>query len=67
MNQAWPWAALALLGAYHGLNPAMGWLFASALGLQEKRSSAVVAPAVDALVIAALFFVMRAYSVTDCS
>jgi hypothetical protein len=43
MNQAWPWAAVALLGAYHGLNPAMGWLFALALGLQEKRRSAVVA------------------------
>ena len=42
MNQAWPWAALALLGAYHGLNPAMGWLFALALGLQEKSRSAVV-------------------------
>jgi hypothetical protein len=33
---------LALLGAYHGLNPAMGWLFALALGLQEKRRSAVL-------------------------
>jgi len=43
MNPAWPWVVLALLGAYHGLNPAMGWLFALALGLQEKRRSAVVA------------------------
>jgi len=42
MNPSWPWAVLALLGAYHGLNPAMGWLFALALGLQEKRRSAVV-------------------------
>src|SRR5580658_5641561 len=42
MNHNWPWVALALLGAYHGLNPAMGWLFALALGLQEKRRSAVV-------------------------
>ena len=41
MNSTWPWAVLALLGAYHGLNPAMGWLFALALGLQEKRRSAV--------------------------
>jgi len=40
-SAAWPWAVLALLGAYHGLNPAMGWLFAMALGLQEKRRSAV--------------------------
>jgi hypothetical protein len=42
MNHVWPWVALALLGAYHGLNPAMGWLFALALGLQEKRRSAVI-------------------------
>jgi hypothetical protein len=42
MNHNWPWVALALLGAYHGLNPAMGWLFALTLGLQEKRRSAVV-------------------------
>ena len=38
----WPWLALILLGAYHGLNPAMGWLFAVALGLQEGRREAVV-------------------------
>src|SRR6204780_2747952 len=42
MSHTWPWAVLALLGAYHGLNPAMGWLFALALGLQEKRKSAVI-------------------------
>jgi hypothetical protein len=38
----WPWLALILLGAYHGLNPAMGWLFAVALGLQEGRREAVI-------------------------
>jgi hypothetical protein len=31
--EVWPWLALAGLGAFHGLNPAMGWLFAVALGL----------------------------------
>jgi hypothetical protein len=36
MNTIWPWFTLALLGAYHGINPAMGWLFAVALGLQER-------------------------------
>ncbi len=36
-----PWLALLLLGAVHGLNPGMGWLFAVALGLQEGRSAAV--------------------------
>jgi hypothetical protein len=38
----WSWLALAGLGAYHGLNPAMGWLFALALGLQERRLGAVL-------------------------
>jgi hypothetical protein len=28
---------LAALGAFHGANPAMGWLFAVALALQEQR------------------------------
>jgi hypothetical protein len=32
---------MLLLGAYHGLNPAMGWLFAVALGLQHQRARAV--------------------------
>jgi hypothetical protein len=32
---------LACLGAFHGINPAMGWLFAVALGLQEKSRQAV--------------------------
>ncbi len=38
----WPWAALALLGAYHGLNPGMGWLFAVGRGLQEGNRRAVL-------------------------
>ena len=42
MSESWPWLALALLGAYHGLNPAMGWLFAVALGLQERQRGAVL-------------------------
>lgn len=37
----WPWVALFLLGAYHGVNPGMGWLFAVALGMQKKSASAV--------------------------
>ena len=41
MNEAWPWMALLGLGAFHGINPGMGWLFAVALGLQEQRRSAV--------------------------
>jgi hypothetical protein len=40
-SHEWSWAALLLLGAVHGLNPGMGWLFAVALGLQEKDRKAV--------------------------
>src|SRR5690606_35033939 len=38
---SWPWLALLGLGAFHGINPGMGWLFAVALGLQEGRRRAV--------------------------
>ena len=41
MSGTWPWLALAGLGFFHGVNPAMGWLFAVALGL-HRHSSAVV-------------------------
>lgn len=41
MTELWPWLTLAGLGAFHGLNPAMGWLFAVALG-QHRRSREVV-------------------------
>jgi hypothetical protein len=40
-TQAWAWVVLFLLGAYHGINPAMGWLFAVALGLQKQSGRAV--------------------------
>jgi hypothetical protein len=32
---------MLLLGAYHGLNPGMGWLFAVALGMQEQKAATV--------------------------
>ncbi|HEY8368468.1 MAG TPA: hypothetical protein VIM86_04060 [Thermodesulfobacteriota bacterium] len=41
MVDLWPWVTLVLLGAFHGLNPAMGWLFAVGLGLQERDRGAV--------------------------
>ena len=40
--ELWPWATLVLLGAFHGVNPAMGWLFAVGLGLQERNRAAVL-------------------------
>jgi hypothetical protein len=41
IQASWPWLALLLLGAWHGINPGMGWLFAVALGLQEQKGRAV--------------------------
>jgi hypothetical protein len=38
----WPWLALIGLGAFHGLNPAMGWLFAVALGMHRGSRTAVL-------------------------
>ena len=35
------WQAMVFLGAYHGLNPGMGWLFAVALGLQQGSARGV--------------------------
>lgn len=42
MEALTPLLLLAVLGAYHGLNPGMGWLFAVSLGLQERSRSAVL-------------------------
>jgi hypothetical protein len=42
VSEVWPWLALAGLGAFHGINPAMGWLFAVALGLHRKSRAVVL-------------------------
>ena len=34
-----PWLAIAGLGALHGLNPANGWMFAAAWGVQSRDAS----------------------------
>src|SRR5580698_4820266 len=36
IETAWPWLTFAGLGMFHGLNPAMGWLFAVALGVHRR-------------------------------
>ncbi len=41
MKELWPWLVVAGLGAFHGLNPAMGWLFAVALGLHRNSRATV--------------------------
>ena len=35
------WYAMVFLGAYHGINPGMGWLFAVALGMQQRNARGV--------------------------
>ncbi len=42
LGGAWPWFTIAGLGVFHGLNPAMGWLFAVALGLHRHSRAAVL-------------------------
>jgi hypothetical protein len=42
LESQWPWLALGALGVYHGLNPAMGWLFAVALGFLKRSRRAVL-------------------------
>jgi hypothetical protein len=42
MTEVWPWFALAGLGMFHGVNPAMGWLFAVALGLHQRSRTVVL-------------------------
>lgn len=59
---------MLLLGAFHGINPGMGWLFAVALGMQERKGSAVAkalvpialghALAVGSVVLAAVYLGM---------
>jgi hypothetical protein len=63
MTGIWPWVALVGLGAFHGLNPGMGWLFAVALGMHRNDGRLVwlsVAPiafghALSIAVVAAAF------------
>src|SRR5262245_46561123 len=38
---AMEWKAMLALGAYHGINPGMGWLFAVALGMQQGSARGV--------------------------
>jgi len=38
----WAWLAIAGLGAWHGLNPGMGWLLAVSNGLQARQGRGVL-------------------------
>lgn len=39
----WGLGGITLLGVFHGINPAMGWLFALAIGMQERSRRALLA------------------------
>jgi hypothetical protein len=41
LDASWLWLAIAGLGLFHGINPAMGWLFAVALGLNRQNERVV--------------------------
>jgi hypothetical protein len=41
-SPGWTWVVVAGLGTFHGLNPAMGWLFAVALGLYQRSRRVVL-------------------------
>jgi hypothetical protein len=61
----WPWLALVGLGCFHGVNPAMGWLFAVALGLHRQNRKIVLmswAPIAlgHAVAVAAIVFAVLA-------
>ena len=59
MTELWAWLALVGLGAFHGLNPAMGWLFAVALGLHQQDRRVVwlsVVPIALGHALSAAFF-----------
>ncbi|PRY27685.1 hypothetical protein [Pseudosporangium ferrugineum] len=60
-------AALAALGAFHGLNPAMGWLFAVARGMQERSRTVLLAslPPIAAGHLASVAIVAAVVSATE--
>lgn len=65
MTELWPWLVLAGLGMFHGLNPAMGWLFAVALGMHSHSRAVVLAALIPiavghALAIAVVVFAAMA-------
>jgi hypothetical protein len=59
----WPWLALVGLGAFHGVNPAMGWLFAVALGLHRGNRRVVLTSLIPIAVGHALAIAMVTFAV----
>ncbi|HZP10371.1 hypothetical protein [Methyloceanibacter sp.] len=63
MTDASPWLVLIALGAFHGLNPAMGWLFAVALGLYRQSRRVVLVSLVPIALGHALAIALVVYAV----
>ena len=61
------WLALVALGAFHGLNPAMGWLFAVARGMQERSRQVLLTslPPIAAGHLASVAIVAAVVSATE--
>jgi len=64
MSEAWPWLLLIGLGAFHGLNPAMGWLFAVALGLHRESRAVVLVSLIPIAIGHAIAIALVVYAVT---
>jgi hypothetical protein len=64
MSSTWPWLLLIGLGAFHGLNPAMGWLFAVALGLHRQSRAVVLISLIPIAIGHALAIALVVYTVT---
>lgn len=60
------WNAMFLLGAFHGINPGMGWLFAVALGMQQGSARGVWR-ALPPLALGMLLQSAQSYSWPLCS
>jgi hypothetical protein len=58
-----PWLLLIALGAFHGLNPAMGWLFAVALGLYRESRNVVLVSLIPIALGHALSIAIVVYTV----
>jgi hypothetical protein len=60
-------ASLAALGAFHGLNPAMGWLFSVARGMQERSRRVLLTslPPIAAGHLASVAIVASVVSATE--
>jgi hypothetical protein len=63
MSNISPWLVLIGLGAFHGLNPAMGWLFAVALGLYRQSRATVLISLIPIAIGHALAIAVVVYAV----